>query len=91
MCKKYSRSRGKVGKNVRDPYSRNVRENISTLGGVKRIDLGNLLENFNTDIWGEMGSQLDALHAKKRQDEEWVAMRIFFQDVGPNIPKGNVH
>ena len=30
------------------------------------MELGNLLENFNTDILGAMGSQLDALQAKKR-------------------------
>ena len=66
MCKNYSRSRGKVGKKFREPYSRNVRGNIPSPGGVTRVELGNLLENFKTDILGEMGSQLDALQAKKR-------------------------
>ena len=70
MCKNYSRSRGKVGKNFREPYSRNIRGNVPSSGGVTRVDLGNLLENFNTNILGAMGSQLDALQAKKRQDEE---------------------
>ena len=70
MCKKYSRSRGKVAKNFREPFSRNVRGNVPSLGGVTRVELGNMLENFKTDILGEMGSQLDSLQAKKRQDEE---------------------
>ena len=70
MCKNYSRSRGKVEKKIREPYSRNVRGNIPSSGRVTRIELGNLLENFKIDILGEMGSQLDALQAKKRQDEE---------------------
>ena len=70
MCKNYSRSRGKVGKNFREPYSRNVRGNIPNSNGVTRIELGNLLENFKTDILGAMGSQLDALQAKKREDVE---------------------
>ena len=65
MCKNYSRSRDKVGKNFQDPYSRNVRGNLPSSGGVTRVDLGNLLENFKTDILGEMGSQLDSLQAKK--------------------------
>ena len=69
MCKNYSRSRGKVGKNFREPYSRNVRGNIPSSGGVTRVELGNLLENFKTDILGAMGSQLDYLQANKRQDE----------------------
>ena len=70
MCKNYSRSRGKVGKNFQETYSRNVRGNIPSSGGVTRVKLGNLMENFKTDILGAMGSQLDALQAKKRQDEE---------------------
>ena len=41
------------------------------------MELGNLLENFNTNILGAMGSRLDALQAKKRQDEEREAMSIF--------------
>ena len=41
------------------------------------MELGNLLENFKTDILGAMGSQLDALQAKKRKDEERETMSIF--------------
>ena len=70
MCKNYSRSRGKVAKNFRDPFSRNVRGNVPISGGVTRVELGNLLENLKTNILGATGSQLDALQAKKRQDEE---------------------
>ena len=70
MYKNYSGIRGKFGKKFREPYSRNVRGNIPSIGGVTRVQLGNLLENFKTDILGEMGSQLDALQDKKRQDEE---------------------
>ena len=70
MCKNYSRSRGKVGKKFREPYSRNVRGNIPISVGFTRVELGNLLEDFKTDILGAMGSQLDALQEKKRQDEK---------------------
>ena len=68
-CKNYSRSRGKVAKNFREPFSRNVRGNVPSSRRVTRVELGNLLENFKTDILGAMGSQLDALQSKKRQDE----------------------
>ena len=57
MCKNYSRSRGEVGKNFREPYSINVRGNVPNSGGVTRIELGNLLENLKNDILGSMGSQ----------------------------------
>ena len=76
MCKNYSRSRGKVAKKNWDPFSINVRGNVPISRGVTRVELGNLLENFKTDILGEMGSQLDVLQAKKRQDKEWAAMSI---------------
>ena len=69
MCKNYSRNRGKVAKNFREPFSRNVRGNVPSSGGVTRVELGNLLENFKTNILGAMGSQLDSLQAKKRRDE----------------------
>ena len=42
------------------------------------MELDNLLENFKTNILGAMGSQLDALQAKKRQDEERETMNNFF-------------
>ena len=42
------------------------------------MELGNLLVNFKTYILGAMGSQLDALQAKKRKDGEWAAMSIFY-------------
>ena len=77
MCKNYSRSRGEVEKNFRESFSRNVRGNVPSSGGVTRVELGNMLENFKTDILGAMGSQLDALQAKKRQDEERAAMSVF--------------
>ena len=41
------------------------------------MELGNLLDNFKTDILGAMGSQLDALQAKKMLDEEQETMSIF--------------
>ena len=77
MCGNYSRIRGEVGGNIREPYSRNLKGNTPSFGGVTRIELGNLLENFKTDILGAMGSQLDVFQAKKRQEEERETMSIF--------------
>ena len=70
MCRNYSRSKGKVGINLLEPYNRNLKGNTPSIGGVRRIELGKLLENFKTDILGAMGSQLDVLQAKKRKEEE---------------------
>ena len=38
ICKNYSSSRGKVVKIFRDPFSRNVRGNIPSSGGVIRVE-----------------------------------------------------
>jgi hypothetical protein len=54
MCKNYSRSREKIGKNVWDPYNR-ILKPIS-LGGIMREEIGNLLENFKTNILSTIGS-----------------------------------
>jgi hypothetical protein len=75
MCRNYSRSSDKTRKGVRDPYSRNSK-GVSS-GGITRMEIGNLLENFKTDILSTIGSQLDTLKIKKKQEEENVAMCIF--------------
>ena len=54
MCKNYSRSRAKTGKNVWDPYNRSLKPVSS--GGITRVDIGNLLENFKTNILSTIGS-----------------------------------
>jgi hypothetical protein len=46
MCKNYSRSRAKTGKNVWDPYNKSLK--LVSLGGIMRVEIGNLLENFKT-------------------------------------------
>ena len=69
---------GEVGINIRETYNINLKGNTPISGGITRIELGNLLENFKTDILGAMGSQLDALQDKKRQEEECAAMSIFY-------------
>jgi hypothetical protein len=76
MCKNYSRSRAKIGKNVWDPYSRNLKPVSS--GGIIRVEIGNLLENFKIDILSTIGSQLDTLKIKKKREEENAAMSIFY-------------
>ena len=67
LCRKYSCSRAKIGKSVRDGVpraSRSVNTNRAT-----RMELENLLENFKTDILGTLNSQFDSMKTKKRQEE----------------------
>ena len=65
LCRKYSRSKAKHGRGIRD-----TRVNKSASGGVTRVELGKLLENFKTDILGTLSLQLDTIKVKKKQEEE---------------------
>ena len=56
---------GNLGKTFESLIVEMLEENIPSSGGVTRIELGNLLNNFKTDILGAMGSQLYSLQDKK--------------------------
>jgi hypothetical protein len=83
MCKNYSRSRAKIGKNVQDPYNRKLK--IVSSGGITREEIGNLLEKFKIDILSTIGSQLDTLKIKKKQEQENATMSIYFQPSLPSV------
>jgi hypothetical protein len=76
MCNNYSRSRAKTEKNVQDLYNRNLKPVSS--GGITRAEIGNLLEKFKTYILITIGSHLDTLNIKKKQEEENATMSIYF-------------
>ena len=75
LCRTYSRSKGKATKSVREPVNKNTK--TSTSGGVTRVELGNLLDNFKTDLLGTIGSQLDTLKIKRKQEDENPVLSIF--------------
>ena len=76
LCRKYSRSRAKAGRNVREGPSRTSR--TTGTSGAIRTELGNLLENFKTDILVTLSSQFYALKTKRRQEEEDIATLHIF-------------
>lgn len=53
LCRKYSRGKEKARKDSRDSLSK---VSISTSGSVTRVELGNLLENFKTDLLSTLSS-----------------------------------
>ena len=72
LCKKYSRSKVENGKGIRD-----TRIKKSASRGVTREELGNLLENFKTDILSTLSSLFDTIRTKKKQNVENAILTIF--------------
>ena len=61
LCEKYSRSKAKMGKRT---LSSRVTKTASA--SVTRDEIGNLLEEFKTDLLSTLGNQIDTLKAKKK-------------------------
>lgn len=74
IYKKYFRGRIQFGKWQRDALSKATK---STSRAVTRVELGNLLENFKTDLISTIGSQIDTLKSRKRQEEKNEVLSIF--------------
>jgi hypothetical protein len=63
-----------MGKGLRDILTRNG----NTIGGrVTREEIGNMLEDFKTNILNSLSSQLDTLQMKKKREEVELALAIF--------------
>lgn len=78
LCMKYSRSKAKIGKGVRDTNS---------TGSITRIELGNLLENFKIDILKTISAQIDSVNIKKKFEDE--ALAIFYSRFKKKHPVKN--
>ena len=74
LCRRYSRNDSRSGRGIRDKINRTTK---TSREGVSRMEIGNLLEGFKTDILSSLSSQLDALQVKKRKEEEDRALAIF--------------
>jgi hypothetical protein len=83
-CKRYSRSQAKTGKSVRDPIGR---PNQPSPRGDTRIELGNLLEKFKTNILNTISIQLDTIKIKNKQEEENASLEICYPQCRKKHPK----
>lgn len=54
-----------------------TRDNKISGGGITRTEIGNLLEDFKTDILGTLTMQLDIMKAKHKQAEAEQNLVIF--------------
>lgn len=72
LCQKYSSSRERNGRR-----SMTSKITKSGTGNITRAELGNIFEDFKTDLLSTLGNQIDILKAKKRQDEQEQDLSIF--------------
>ena len=78
LCRTYSRSQAKVGRKLCDILRNTAPRHQKPASTIfTRVELGNLLEDFKTDILNTMGNQRDTMKHKKKQEDERAAMAIF--------------
>eukprot|EP00253_Pinus_taeda_P005769 PITA_05769 len=58
-------------------YDQFTRDNRTSTEGVTRVELGNLLENFKTDILGTLNTHLDIVQVKQKQAKAEQNLVIF--------------
>jgi len=64
MCMKYSKGKAKAIKGSRDALSKVTKSSTRSITMTK---LGNLLENFKTNLLSTLGSQIDTLKDKRKK------------------------
>ena len=77
LCKRYSR--GSSRNNKWDKLERDVfdRTHKSSNGGATRAKIGNLLENFKTEMMSSISSEIDVLREKQKQAVEYLTLDVF--------------
>lgn len=74
LCVHLSRGKFKMGKGPRDPSL--VRINKSATGLVSREEIGNMFDEFKTDILGSISEQIDTLKLQNKQKTRADALAI---------------
>ena len=80
LCKRYSRGSSRNNKQEkRDKLERDVfdRTQKSSNGGATHAEIGNLLENFKTEMMSSISSEIDVLKAKQKQAVEDLTLGVF--------------
>ena len=75
LCVHLSRGKSKIGKGPRDISL--VRAKKFATRSVSRAEVGNMLDEFKTDILGSLSEQLDTLKIQNKKKTEADALAIF--------------
>jgi hypothetical protein len=85
LCKRCSRGAARNRSNSRDTTFSRVQKSAN--GGATRAEIGNLLEDFKTEMLSSFASQMDTLQIKKKHAEAEVALSIFCPQCRDKHPK----
>jgi hypothetical protein len=85
LCKRCSRGASRNRLNSRDTTFSRVHKSAS--GGATRAEIGNLLEDFKTEMLSSFASQMDTLQIKKKQAEAEAALSIFCSQCRDKHPR----
>jgi hypothetical protein len=85
LCKRCSRGASRNRLNSRDTTFSRVQKSAS--GGATRAEIGNLLEDFKTEMLSSFASQMDTLQIKKKQAEAEAALSIFCSQCRDKHPR----
>ena len=75
LCQQYSRRSSRTYTNDGDIFSQAQKSGV---GGATRVEIGNILENFKTDMMSSISSQMDVMREKKKQVAEDLVLGMFF-------------
>jgi hypothetical protein len=85
LCKRCSRGAARNRSSGRDTTFSRVQKSAN--GGATRAEIGNLLEDFKTEMLSSFASQMDTLQIKKKQAEVEAALSIFCPQCRDKHPK----
>ena len=80
LCKRYSTGSSKNNRrDKRDKLEHDVFDitQKSSNGGATRAEIGNLLENFKTEMMSSISSEIDVLREKQKQVVEDLTLGVF--------------
>ena len=77
LCKRYSRGSSRNNKREKLEHDIFDRTQKSSNGGATRAEIGNLLENFKTEMMSSISSEIDVLKARQKQAVEDLTLGVF--------------
>ena len=83
LCRIYSWVISRNSNSVQDTFTRNSRLTSTRL---TQVELGNLLDDFKTNILGSLASQIDTIQLKQKQANQEKELAFFCSKCKQNQP-----